>query len=134
MNNNELNGYEWLDGYLRAKKGAVSDFKPEWGWQRYLVGGKMFAAVCRPGPEHKDYGGRELVTLKCEPLLAEALRQEYPDVIPGFYMDKRNWNSVFLDGELPEDVLRDFCDRSYKLVFGKLTKKLQREIEERETG
>ncbi len=134
MNNNELNGYEWLDGYLRSKKGAVSDFKPEWGWQRYLVGGKMFAAVCRPGPEHKGYDGRELVTLKCEPLLAEALRREYPDVIPGFYMDKRNWNSVFLDGELPEDVLRDLCDRSYELVFGKLTKKLRREIEERETG
>lgn len=129
-----MNKYEWLDEYLLSKKGAVRDFKPEWGWHRYLVGGKMFAAVCCPGPEHKGYDGRELVTLKCEPLLAEALRQEYPDVIPGFYMDKRNWNSVFLDGEVPVDVLRDLCDRSYELVFGKLTKKLRREIEERETG
>lgn len=129
-----MNKYEWLDEYLLSKKGAVRDFKPEWGWHRCLVGGKMFAAVCCPGPEHKGYDGRELVTLKCEPLLAEALRQEYPDVIPGFYMDKRNWNSVFLDGEVPVDVLRDLCDRSYELVFGKLTKKLRREIEERETG
>lgn len=44
-------------------------------------------------------------------------------------MDKRNWISVFLDGAVPDDVLRDLCQRSYALVFGKLTKKLQREIE-----
>ena len=43
-------------------------------------------------------------------------------------MDKRCWNSIFLDGAVPEDVLRDLCDRSYNLTFGKLTKKIQREI------
>ena len=36
-------------------------------------------------------------------------------------MDKRNWNSVYLDGDLPDEVLRTLCDRSYALVFGKLT-------------
>ena len=44
---------------------------------------------------------------------------------------KRHWISVFLDGEVPEDVLRDLCDCSYRLVFGKLTKKLQRELLEK---
>ena len=43
-------------------------------------------------------------------------------------MDKRCWNSVFLDETLPEDVLRGMCDTSYRLVFERLTKKLQREI------
>ena len=124
-----MNNYEWLDKYLLEKPGAAKDYKLEWGWWRYQVGGKLFAATCQPGPEHKGYDCRELVTLKCEPLLAEALRAEYPDVIPGFYMDKRNWISVYLDGSLPDEVLRDLCHRSYALVFGKLTRKLQREIE-----
>lgn len=123
-----MNKYEWLDKYLLAKPGAVKDFKPEWGWWRYQVGGKLFAATCQPDPKHKVYDCRELLTLKCEPLLAELLRKEYPDIIPGFYMDKRCWNSIFLDGELKDDMLRDLCDSSYELVFGKLTKKLQREI------
>ena len=123
-----MNKYPQLDAYLLAKPGCTKDFKPEWGWWRYQVGGKMFAATCQPGPEHKGYDCRELLTLKCEPAMAEDLRSEFPDVIPGFYMDKRNWNSIYLDGDLPEAVLRDFCDRSYALVFAKLTKKLQREI------
>ena len=127
-----MNRYDWLDEYLLAKPGAVKDYKPEWGWWRYQVGGKLFAATCRSGPEHKGYDGRELLTLKCEPMLAELFRAEYPDVIPGFYMDKRNWNSVFLDGAVPDEVLCDLCDRSYQLVFQKLTKKLQREITETE--
>jgi predicted DNA-binding protein (MmcQ/YjbR family) len=125
-----MNKYPWLDEYLVNMPGCTKDYKPEWGWFRYQIGGKMFAATCQPGPTYAGYDCRELLTLKCEPLLAEALRAEYPNVIPGFYMDKRNWNSVYLDGELPEDVLRGLCDRSYALVFGKLTKKLQKEIKE----
>lgn len=123
-----MNKYQWLDEYLLAKPGCTKDYKVEWGWWRYQVGGKLFAATCQPGPEHKGYDCRELINLKCEPGFAELLRLEFPDIIPGFYSDKRNWNSVFLDGEVPEDVLKDLCDRSYDLVFAKLTKKLQREI------
>ena len=126
-----MNKYEWLDAYLQEKTGAVKDYKLEWQWWRYQVGGKLFAATCQPGPEHKDYDCRELLTLKCDPQRAELLRAEFPDIIPGFYCDKRHWISVFLDGEVPEDVLRDLCDCSYRLVFGKLTKKLQRELQEK---
>ena len=103
-----MNHYPWLDEYL------VSD--------------KMFAAMCQPGPEHKGYDCRQLLTLKCDPALSELLRAEYPDIVPGFYMDKRHWISVFLDGAVPEEVLRDLCDRSHQLVFSKLTKKKQREL------
>ncbi len=127
-----MNKYEWLDAYLLAKTGAVKDYKLEWQWWRYQVGGKLFAATCQPGPEHKGYDCRELLTLKCDPQRSELLRAEFPDIIPGFYCDKRHWISVFLDGEVPEDVLRDLCDCSYQLVFGKLTKKLQRELLEKD--
>ena len=120
--------YEWLDEYLLSKPGAVKDYKPEWGWFRYLVGGKMFAATCQPSAQYKPYDCRELLQLKCEPLFAEALRGEYPDIVPGFYMDKLNWNSVYLDGEVPDEVLRGLCDRSYALIFAKLTKKAKAEL------
>ena len=123
-----MNRYEWLDEYLLSLPGCTKDYKLEWCWWRYQVGGKLFAATCQPGPQYRGYDCRELLSLKCEPLLAEALRQEYPDILPGFYMDKRTWNSIFLDGAVPDEALRGLCRRSYELVFGKLTKKLQREI------
>ena len=123
-----MNGYPFLDELLKSYPGTAWDFKAEWGWDRYQVGGKMFAAACKPGDEHPVYGGHPLLTLKCDPLRSPALREQYPDILPGFYMDKRNWISVFLDGNVPEDVVRQLCQESYELVFGKLTKKMQREI------
>lgn len=123
-----MNLYPWLDGHLMSKPGAEQDFKEEWQWQRYLVRGKMFAAVCTPDTKYQPHNGRTMVILKCDPLLAEAFRAEYPDVVPGFYSNKRNWNSVYLDGMVPEPVLRDMCDMSYRLVAGSLTKAVQREL------
>ena len=67
--------YEWLDEYLLSLPGAEKDYKPEWGWFRYMVQGKLFAAVCSPGPEHKTYGGHDLVNLKCDPQRSELLRE-----------------------------------------------------------
>lgn len=120
--------YDWLDDYLLQKPGAERDFKVEWQWHRYLVRGKMFAGVCTPGAEHPLHRGRTMVSLKCDPMLAELFRQQYPDVVPGFYCDKRHWNSIYLDGAVPDDVLRQMCDMSYQLVFEKLPKKVQKEI------
>lgn len=123
-----MNRYNWLDAHLCSKTGCVKDFKAEWGWWRYQVGSRMFAATCQPSGEHPVYQGRELISLKCEPLLALELQKEFPDVVPGFYMDKQHWISVFLDGEVGDDMLRALCDRSYELVFEKLTKKARTEI------
>ena len=122
--------YEWLEEYLRAMPGAEHDYKLEWHWDRYMVRGKLFAAVLPPPQGMKDeaYNGHPLLNLKCEPLLAEALRAEHPDILPGFYMDKRNWIAVLLDGELPDDLLRDLCDRSYRLIVSKLPKYVQKEL------
>lgn len=123
-----MNRYSWLDEHLLRQPGATRDFKVEWQWQRYLVRDKMFAAVCTPDVKYEPHNGRTMVILKCDPLLAEAFRAEYPDVVPGFYSDKRCWNSVYLDGQVPEEVLRNMLDMSYRLVAGKLTKAVQREL------
>lgn len=124
-----MNQYEWLDEYLLSKPGVTKDYKSEWEWWRYQVGGKLFAASLCPGAQYQaDYAGKDLLTLKCDPMCAELYRKQYPEVLPGFYIDKRCWNSIDLGGTIPDELLRQMCDDSYRLVFEKLTKKLQREI------
>lgn len=128
-----MDRYEWLDNYLLAKPGAVKDFKEEWQWQRYQVGGRLFAAIVHPSDKYDPtYAGKDLLNLKCDPLLADVLRKTHEEVLPGFYSDKRCWNSVNLGGSLSDAQLRQMCDDSYRLVFEKLTKKLQKEILEGE--
>lgn len=119
----------WLDEYLLSKPGVTKDFKEEWGWLRYQVGGKLFAARMRPGAEHAPlYVGKDLLNLKCDPMYAELLRREHSEILPGFYMNKQNWNAVYLEGDLSPEFLKELCDASYRLVFEKLTKKLQKEL------
>lgn len=120
--------YDWLDAYLLSLPGAEKDYKPEWQWFRYMVRGKLFAAVCSPGPEHRTYGGHDLVNLKCEPAESELLRAQYPEILPGFYTDKRTWIAALLDRDLPDEVLRQLCADSHRLVLAKLPKYVQRDI------
>lgn len=121
--------YPWLDEYLLSKLGSTKDYKEEWEWHRYLVGGKMFAATMRPSEKYAhEYAEKDLINIKCDPIVADVLRQNHTEVLPGFYSDKRTWNSVDLGGDLSDDVLKQMIDESYKLVFEKLTKKLQKEI------
>lgn len=122
--------YDWLDEYLLSLPGAEKDYKAEWKWFRYTIRGKLFAAVCSPGAEHAVYGGHDLVNLKCDPAQSELLRAQYPEMMPGFYMDKRNWIAVLLDGDLHSEVLKELCEESYRLVLSKLPKYVQREIQE----
>ena len=118
-----------MHDFLLSMPGAVWDYKAEWGWDRYRVGEKMFAALCKPGMEHAtDYAGHPLLTLKCEPLEAELLRGQYPDILPGFYMDKRNWISIRLDGAVPQELIQQLCVKSYRRVAQTLSKKRQKEI------
>ena len=119
---------EWLDEYLLSFPGAEKDYQPVWKMFLYKVRGKQFAAVCSPGENYRTYGGHDLVNLKCEAAEGELLRAQYPDILPGFYSDKRTWISCLLDGDLPEEVLRDLCGRSYALAVEKLPKYVRREL------
>lgn len=115
--------YPWIDEYLMEKKGVTKDLQKDWNWIRYQIGGKMFAAVCKDEQDQPYY-----ITLKLEPLQGDFLRQQYDDIIPGYYMNKVHWNSVKADGEVPDDLLKDMLDQSYKLVLGGFSKKKQKEI------
>ena len=56
------------------------------------------------------------------------MRKQYPDIIPGYYSNKQHWNSVNPDGDIPDDLLRHWLDRSYQLVLNGFRKQKQREI------
>ena len=61
------------------------------------------------------------VNLKCDPERSRKLRASYPEhVLPGYHMNKRHWNTLVLDGTLPDELVRELIDHSYDLVFARL--------------
>lgn len=114
--------YDWIDEYCLAMPGAEKDYKIEWEAHRYLIGGKMFVM------EGHDGDNRPIITVKCEPPFGRGLREQYSNIIPGYYMNKEHWNSVYMDGDVPDSVLQAMIDMSYKLVFDSLSKKIQKAI------
>ncbi len=56
------------------------------------------------------------VSLKCEPELAEQLRAAHPAIAPGYHLNKRHWNTVTIDGSVPDEMVRDMVEDSYDLI------------------
>ncbi len=104
-----------LERYLAGFGGVDSGypFGPE--ALVFKVMGKMFALVAQ-----KEEPPR--VTLKCPPADAGLLVAQYESVVPGYYMNKRHWITISLNGELPDDMLMELADQSYELVISKLTR------------
>jgi len=75
----------------------------------YKVSGKMFAAT-----NPNDYPSR--VNLKCDPDLAQQLRDEHESIVPGWHMNKKHWNTVILDDTLPSALILELLTQSYRLV------------------
>jgi predicted DNA-binding protein (MmcQ/YjbR family) len=103
-------------GYLGGRPGAVEDYPFGDDVAVFKVGGRVFA-IC-------DLTGQPgSVSLKCDPTLAEALRDRYPAVTPGYHLNKRHWNTIELDGSVPGDELAELVDHSWELVVGKLPRR-----------
>ena len=68
------------------------------------------------------------INLKATPEDAISLREQYPDIIPGWHMNKMHWNTVFFNGSLSDKLLKELIKNSYELVFHKLTKKEKAEL------
>ena len=80
------------------------------------VNGKVFAIL----PLASE---RVRINLKCDPNYAIELRDENTDIIPGFHMNKKHWNTLLLDGNLREAFVKKLIDHSYDLIFSKNSKK-----------
>ncbi len=132
--------YEWFDGYVRAKPGVTVEYKPEWQWLRYFVGGKSFAHAALSG----EGGEAHALTLRCSELDIDALRQRYKAAAPGYYTNKKAFLTLWFDlaavpgrdrlaeapeGDFPSDEqVKALADKAYGLIFSKLTKKQREEI------
>ncbi len=89
----------------------------------FKVMGKMFAAT---GLDETVFR----VNLKCDPEWAQQLREAHPQIIPGWHMDKKHWNTVYFEEGLEEALLLKLIDHSYSLVVAKLPKRDQEAIRE----
>ena len=87
-----------VHAYLMAKKGATEEWPFDLETPVYKVMGKMFALLA---PEQEP----PRITLKCDPDHALMLRDVYPAVIPGYYMNKRHWNCLLYTSPSPRDGL-----------------------------
>jgi predicted DNA-binding protein (MmcQ/YjbR family) len=114
--------YDFIQAHCLAKRGAEEDYKQEWDAIRYAVRGKMFALV------GNDSSGNPIISVKHDPERGTELREQYPDIVPGYYLNKMHWSSVLLGGNVPEEVLKQMLDDSHALVFRSLSRKIQNEI------
>lgn len=98
-----------------SKPGAVSEqpFGPD--VDVFKVMNKVFALI----PTDAD---PPTISLKCDPTLAQILRQNYPAVTPGYHLNKVHWNTVKVDGSIGDDEIKDWIDLSYELIVKGLTK------------
>ena len=118
-----MKNYQWLDEYLQKQPSTEKEYQPAWQAYKYLLCGKMYAYI---GVD--DRNGRPVITLKLEPDFSDMLRSKYVVIVPGYYMNKRDWSTVYLDGKVPQDVLADIVYASYKWVRSSLSKKAQQGI------
>ena len=101
--------------YCLAKKGVTEDFPFGEVTLCLRVGGKIFAIT---GLDAERFS----VNLKCDPDYALELREQYPEVQPGWHMNKKHWNTVDFEGALDERLLRTLVDHSYEQVVKSLKK------------
>lgn len=114
-----------LENYILSKPGSWLDYPFGEGVAVYKVGSKdtakMFALI-------QEAKAPLQVSLKCDPLLAETLREKYETVLAGYHLNKKHWNTVLCTGQVPDDELHSFIDLSYHLVVSGLTQDEQQKL------
>lgn len=106
---------ELLNKYLLSKKGTASGYPFDDTTLVFKVINKMFALIAEDETPLR-------INLKCDPDEAQILRDMHKSIIPGYHMNKEHWNTVILDGSLPDELIYKLIDDSYDLVVKRLKK------------
>ena len=113
---------ESIRKYCLEKKNSAESFPFGETTLVFKVGGKVFLLM--------SLEERPLqFNVKCDPDLAVELRETYSAIIPGFHMNKKHWNTVIVDGQVPSRLIREMIDASYQLVVKSLPLKERRKLE-----
>jgi predicted DNA-binding protein (MmcQ/YjbR family) len=102
---------ESLREYCISKNNVTESFPFGDDTLVFKTDGKIFALV--------NLGGDLSINLKCDPALAIELREKFPSVTPGYHMNKKHWNTVQLDGSVPDKKIFSWIDHSYDRIAGK---------------
>ena len=113
--------YESLCAYLESKPAARRDMPFGSDTLVFKVLDKIYALVAWQEDPLK-------ISLKADPIDAVILRKQYSAINPGYHMNKKHWNTVRLDGSVPDDEVRRMIDESYTQVVEKMTKDKQQQL------
>ena len=112
---------ETYRNYCLSKKGVTESFPFDEEVLAFKVMNKVFALG--------NINGRPLkINLKCDPEKALEYRELYEEVQPGYHMNKKHWNTINFEGDLPDKKLHYFINHSYELVVSKLAKKEKEQL------
>jgi predicted DNA-binding protein (MmcQ/YjbR family) len=100
---------EIIRDYCLSKKDATESFPFGDDTIVFKRSGKIFLLA--------NLDGDLTVNIKCDPALAIELRERYNSVIPGYHMNKKHWNTVMLDGSIPDSEVFEWIDHSYDIVI-----------------
>ncbi|MDB5168749.1 MAG: hypothetical protein JWO41_105 [Candidatus Saccharibacteria bacterium] len=98
-----------VEDYILSMPNAVREYPFGEDVAVYKVNDKMFALIT----EGKD---PVQISLKCDPNLAVVLREKYDEVMPGYHLNKKHWNTLVLSGQMPWEEVQDLIRLSYRLV------------------
>jgi predicted DNA-binding protein (MmcQ/YjbR family) len=113
--------YDELIHYCLSKPCAVETYPFDMVSAVIKVGGKMFALF---GDKKNDLW----VNLKCDPGDAFILRSKYKAITPGYHMNKWHWNTIKIDGSIPDEEIYMMVDMSYSLVVKGLSKSVKKDL------
>jgi predicted DNA-binding protein (MmcQ/YjbR family) len=111
--------FKKISNYCLSKKGAYEDYPFGRDVLVVKIASKMFVLI-------SERNNQLNITLKCDPILADNLRQQYHCITPGYHLNKTHWNTITIDGSLTESELFQMIDHSYELIFKGL-KKIEKE-------
>lgn len=105
-----------IRSYCLSKPGTDEDLPFDQETVALRVLGYMFCLIAN-SPSAVN------MNLKCDPERAQQLRAAHPEIIPGYHMNKKHWNTVRIDGALTDELLRELIDHSYACVVAKFSRK-----------
>ena len=108
--------------FCLSKKGVTEHFPFNEDTLVLKVGGKMFLLSSLSSWEN----GSPQVNLKCDPERAQELRAEYDGIQPGYHMSKKHWNTISINKDVSDALVKELIDHSYELVFTSLPNKIKK--------